>query len=117
PVKLLMILAIAKMLAKREGAPLRFWSDAVPAFLMMLIPFLLIYRQPDLGTAMVYIAIFLGMIWIGNIQKKHVLLVMLAVAIVVGLLAAMYFVTPDIFNKIIKPHQLERILTFLDAEG
>ena len=117
PVKLLMILAIAKLLAKREGAPLRFWYDAVPALLLMLVPFALIYKQPDLGTSMVYIAIFLGMIWVGNIRKKHVLIVIAVIVAVIGLLVALYFTAPALFDKIIKPHQMERIMTFLDQEA
>ena len=52
------------------------------------MPFLLVMIQPDLGNAIIYIVIVLGMLWIGNVQYTHVLI---GLAIVVGALDSVRF--------------------------
>jgi rod shape determining protein RodA len=47
------------------------------------IPFVLVMLQPDLGNAVIYIFITLGMLWIGNIRYTYVLA---GIALVVGVL-------------------------------
>ena len=114
--KIMLVLAVARFLARREGAPLDFFKDIVPVLLMTLVPFVLIMRQPDLGTSLVFIAIFMGMVWIGNIRKKHVVLMSVSLLAVAAIVASLYFINYDLFSKIVRPHQIERIQTFLDPE-
>lgn len=115
--KILLVMAIARFMARREGAPLDFVRDVVPILLMTLLPFVLIMRQPDLGTSLVFIAIFIGMVWIGNIRKKHVLLMGLCLVGCVLVVASLYFINYELFSKIIRPHQMERIQTFLNPDA
>ncbi len=64
PVKLAAILALAAWFDKR--APKSLFEQALAGFSVVLVPFLLIFLQPDLGTSLVLIAIFLTMIfWMG----------------------------------------------------
>lgn len=71
-------------------------------------------KQPDLGTSIVFVSILIGMLWTGNIRIKHSLLGLSAIVIIIGGIAALYFVDLPLFEKIVKPHQLHRIQTFLN---
>jgi rod shape determining protein RodA len=113
-VKVFVILLLAKMLEKRKGDYLRLFQDIIPMIVVVGIPFLLVMKQPDLGTSIVFICILIGMLWIGKIRVKHGLIGLLVIIGVIGSIVALYFVDTPIFNKIVKPYQLHRIQTFLD---
>ena len=72
--KLFLIIAIAGFIGYRKGETLRLGHDLLPIGLIVLIPFALVIVQPDLGNAMIYIIILLGMLWIGNVKFTHVLI-------------------------------------------
>lgn len=112
--KVFVILVVAKLLAKRKGEPLRFFHDLVPIGLIVVVPFLFVLQQPDMGTSIVFVAIFLGMLWVGNVRKLHALAGIISFAVIIASLTGLYFYKFDLFSKIIKPHQLHRIQTFLD---
>jgi rod shape determining protein RodA len=78
---------------------------AIPA-LLVLVPALLIQRQPDLGTALIVMAVGGTMILFAGVRWKT--LVVLGVVVTVGAVAAW----PHL-----KPYQRKRIETFLDPEG
>lgn len=113
-VKVFVILLLAKMLGKRKGEYLRLFQDIIPMIVVVGIPFLLVMKQPDLGTSIVFICILMGMLWIGKIRFKHGLIGLLVIIGVIGSIIALYFVDMPVFNKIVKPYQLHRIQTFLD---
>ncbi|MFC5447690.1 FtsW/RodA/SpoVE family cell cycle protein [Paenibacillus aestuarii] len=113
-VKVFVILLLAKMLDKRKGEYLRFTQDLIPMIAAVGVPFVLVMKQPDLGTSIVFICILIGMLWIGKIRLKHGFIGLIVIVGVVGAIIALYFVDINIFNKIVKPYQLHRIQTFLD---
>jgi rod shape determining protein RodA len=115
--KVFVILLLAKMLEKRNGEDLRIFRDIMPMLGVVGLPFLLVLNQPDLGTAIVFVCIFIGMLWIGNIRIKHSLIGFLGMAAIVGSITALYFVDMPLFDKIVKPHQLHRIQTFINPES
>ncbi|MGI1657683.1 MAG: rod shape-determining protein RodA [Desulfitobacterium sp.] len=63
--KLFIIITFADFLAKRQGKLNRF-RDFITPFLYILVPMLLILRQPDLGTTLVFVAIFIGMMFVAG---------------------------------------------------
>lgn len=60
-VKILLILGLAQYLTPRVGNLNRFRS-LIPVFIYVGIPLLLLLKQPDLGTGLVYVAIMFGML-------------------------------------------------------
>jgi len=60
-VKILLILGLASFLVPRVGK-LRRLKDLLPVFIYVAVPLLLILKQPDLGTGLVYLAIMFGML-------------------------------------------------------
>ncbi len=81
--KLILIIALAKYFEDKKG--IRHITELVPAALIMGIPFLLIFKQPDLGTALVFIAITAGMIiWV---QDNPMILLLMAGPIISAFLS------------------------------
>jgi len=78
---------------------------AVPA-LLVLVPALLIQRQPDLGTALIVLAVGTTMILFAGVRWKT--LVVMGAVVTVGAFAAW----PHL-----KPYQRKRVETFLNPEG
>jgi rod shape determining protein RodA len=104
--KLVLIVVIAAMMSRRRGEKLELRSDIFPIGLTMFFPFMLVLIQPDLGNAVIFIIIILGMLWIGNIQYKHVLI---GGVIIGGLLALLFY----LFNQYNDP--IIRFITELGA--
>jgi len=113
-VKLSTILLAARYLSKRNGEKLRLLQDIVPFSLIFLIPTVLIMKQPDLGTALVFVGIFLSMLWMGNIRIRYLMLGLGAVTFLVMVILWLYNTDHKLLSVIAKPHQISRLQTFLD---
>jgi rod shape determining protein RodA len=100
--KLIMIISLANVLDKRWGK-LNTRREIVPVFLYVGIPFLLVLKQPDLGTSLVFIAILFGMIFIAGISMRHLAIMFC------GGIAAM-----PVFWHFLKDYQKMRLTVFLD---
>lgn len=111
------VLLLAKWLEKRNGEELRFWGDLVPLGAILAVPFIMIFMQPDLGTSIVFVCIFLGMLWLGNIKMSHVLIGSISLSAIIAFVTGLYFYDFALFSKIVKPHQLHRVQTFLDPSS
>ncbi len=61
PAKIMLIFCMAKFLAAKKGR-LKTWGQLLPAFIYGGIPLALVLAQPDLGTALVFVAILFGML-------------------------------------------------------
>lgn len=100
--KLIMIISLAHILEKKQGN-LKSFKDLIPIFLFVGIPFLLVLKQPDLGTSLVFLAILFGMLFIAGISMRHL-------AVIVGGGAAFM----PIFWHFLKDYQKKRLTVFLD---
>ncbi|QTH44077.1 rod shape-determining protein RodA [Cohnella sp. LGH] len=118
--KLFLIIGIAAIMGRRQGDPLRMRSDVMVVAAFSFVPFLLVMLQPDLGNAMIYIFIVLGMLWIGNVRYSYV---MIGLAAVLG--GLLLFVTLfNSYNAEIESylndrklgHWYERINTYIHPE-
>ena len=100
--KVAVILAVASLLAGRE-VPLRArWVAA--ALVLISVPVALIMLQPDLGTALVFVAIALGMLLMAGARARHiVVLVAVGVVGVVGVLN----------SDLLEDYQRDRLANFL----
>lgn len=83
--KIFIILTFADFLVQREGK-LNNFTDFIPPFLFVLMPMFLIFRQPDLGTTLVFAAIFIGMMFVAGANPwKFGGLILAGIATVVGM--------------------------------
>ena len=119
--KIFIILTFADFLTKRHGK-LNNIRDFIAPFLYVLIPMLLIFKQPDLGTSLVFIAIFIGMMFVAgaNIRKFGGLL--LAGATTIGIALWLHFSTnlpswlkfAEGLPLPMKDYQLKRLTIFMN---
>jgi len=111
--KLSVTLALARYFAedpKRGGYDLR--DLAIPG-VMVLIPLLLVLKQPDLGTALMLLLTSSLIIMIAGIRVRSVIVVLLIGATI----ASAVFLVPPVRHKIwgkLKPYQQNRITAFVD---
>jgi rod shape determining protein RodA len=101
--KLVIVLTLARILVKQDvqkGMGIK--EIAWPGFLALL-PFVLVVKQPDLGTAIILMAIS-GTIFLFVGVRKFILLF----AAIIGIVAA-----PIVWNFGMKDYQKNRVLTFL----
>jgi rod shape determining protein RodA len=100
--KLAIVITLARHMSDRPG-PYNSVRDLLPFLAHIAPPMILIFKQPDLGTALVYGAIFVGMLYAGGARRRDL-------AILGG--AAMV-VTPLLW-RVFKEYQRRRLLSFLD---
>ncbi|MGC5774435.1 FtsW/RodA/SpoVE family cell cycle protein [Paenibacillus pabuli] len=83
--KLCLIVFLSAFLARKKNRPLYFGRDVIPISLCVLPPLLLVLLQNDLGNALSYVVILVGLLWIGNIKFTHALIgFVIAVAAFIG---------------------------------
>ncbi|MBN2908488.1 rod shape-determining protein RodA [Polycladomyces sp. WAk] len=112
--KIFLILILAKHLAEVKRLPLRDFKTLGKIFLLFAVPFLIILKQPDLGTALVLIGILASMLLVGGLDWRWILTGVVIVGIVVGTVLGLYVTKSPLIHVILEPHQIERIQTFLD---
>ncbi|BCU82372.1 rod shape-determining protein RodA [Polycladomyces abyssicola] len=112
--KIILILTIAKHLAEVKRLPLRDYKTLGKIGLLFAVPFLIILKQPDLGTALVLVGILGSMLLVGGLDWRWILTGVVIVVIVVGTVLGLYVTKSPLIHVILKPHQIERIQTFLD---
>jgi len=101
--KLTLILVLAKYFSKRhiEIANIR---HIIISGIYAFVPFIIILLQPDFGSALIIFMVWLGMILVSGVSKKHLLLLfMLAVVSSVGA-----------WSFVLQPYQKDRIKTFIN---
>ncbi|MBF0278006.1 MAG: rod shape-determining protein RodA [SAR324 cluster bacterium] len=81
--------------------------------MMVMIPFVLILKQPDLGTALLLMIVFVPIIFLVGIRKVTMLLTAFISAVLA--LVAWYGI-PSLFGPILKSYQKNRILTFINPD-
>ena len=101
--KLLIIITLAKYLTDQEEE-IKGWRPFLLSILHVAGPIVLIYAQPDLGTAIVVGAIWLGMVIMAGVRFRH----LFAVA-VPAILAA-----PLVWTYVLRDYQRERFMAFLN---
>ena len=102
PIKLVIILILAKYFSRRHIEIANVRHILVSGF-YALVFFILVFLQPDMGAAIIIFLIWLGMVSVSGISKKHLLMVFLLGAVTFGLLWTYAF----------KDYQKERIKNFV----
>jgi rod shape determining protein RodA len=107
-IKPVIVLLLASVLheKKRDKVLLGLRDIAIP-FAWVVVPFVLIVLQPDLGTGVIIFLVFLAIIWFIG-MKKSTYAFLLSAGMIVPFVAWRY---------ILKPYQKQRIYTFLNIDS
>jgi rod shape determining protein RodA len=101
--KLAALVALAFFLSEKRGYP--GVGAVVRACLLVLIPAVLIFKQPDLGTLLILMALLLTMLVVGGTRARvMIIIIMLGISSIVGVL----------HTHVLKQYQLARLTAFLD---
>ncbi len=88
--KLATILFLGSFLS-RIGARIRELPYFLLAFLICLVPMLLILLQPDMGTALVFIPILVAMTWVAGTKRRYIVFLLLT-----GLFMIFFSIQPEL---------------------
>jgi len=97
-----LVLALARHLQHRGVT--NTWRSYLVPFLLLAIPWICVARQPDLGSSLVLLPVFVAMVSVSGARLRHVL--MLGIGSLVLVLVAYH--TPGV----LKPYQKERLDSF-----
>jgi rod shape determining protein RodA len=147
--KVAVVLALGNFISRRN-VDINYPKHFIIAALMVFVPFALILRQPDLGTALVFVAIFFaGVFWQGLsafamfviitpviVGISSIFSIIPALTLLIFVIVGLYFFKRDFFIstgvfilnlsaiffvdyalRILSPHQIKRIQTFLDPSS
>lgn len=98
----IMVLAVFLSTYEEMPSPLRIAVCGV----VVAVPFLLILIQPDLGSAITWMPVFLAMLYAARIPARYLIsMILLSLALI-----------PLVVNFGLRPYQRDRIVTFLDPD-
>src|ERR1700692_1221563 len=104
-VKLILILAVAKYFADLHQRELS-WPDFAKAGAIVIVPMLMVLRQPDLGTGLTYLPIAVMGLFLGGVRFKQAAIVTIAAALLLPLAW-----------HALKPYQRDRLTSFMHPEA
>lgn len=105
--KIAIILVLAKILAKKSKPEGLGFFDLLLPLAYVTVPFILIAKQPDLGTALMLFGIAATMVLFVKV-KKSILIISVVCSLAGGVLA---------WNFALKDYQKQRVVTFLNPEA
>ncbi len=106
--KVLFVLVVAGFLADRARS-ITSAATALAAIGYGLVPIALIFVQPDIGTALVYMAALAAVLFIAGVRWAH-LAVLVALTVAVAL--AVLWLAPAAGVNVLKPYQAARLTGF-----
>ncbi len=104
--KVASVLAIARMYCSMSLGLVSSSLSILKLLLLMFIPVFLVYKQPDLGTAILLLAGAISMGFLVGISWKFIL----------GGTTLILATVPFVWSAILRPYQRDRILIFLEPE-
>ncbi len=107
--KLVFIIMISRYLSYVQG-PIGTISMLRVFFAIVFLPFILLFKQPDLGTAVVILLIFFSMLLSKGLQKKAIVLI-----VAIGIVSLPFL--GNILWTGLKDYQKNRLVAFMDPEA
>ena len=111
--KILLILFFAMYIQKHEQE-LNTWKVFFKCIVLLLIPLVLVARQPDLKNSITIVLLFCVIMYIGGLSYRIIGRTLL---VVIPVFAVALFLITQTDLPIIDSYQKDRIMTFLDPEN
>ncbi len=115
--KLILIICLAKYLEKRRHL-INEWSTIAMSCISIMIPVILIQKQPSLSASLVLLIILCIELFVAGLDYKLIRTVLfIAVPAILFVFWDVSRENPIIMDKILKAHQFNRILAFVDPSS
>jgi rod shape determining protein RodA len=111
--KLTFLLALAAFLAARWKR-MHDSQTVVSTIALAAVPIVLVFVQPDLGTALVYAAALGAALFVAGIRWLHLAALLALVAVVV---TGVLWILPSAGIEVLKPYQSDRLTGFTNPEA
>lgn len=105
--KVFVIFTLAALLT-RKGDAIKSAGGLLATLAHIVVPMLLIFRQPDLGTALVILAVWFGMVFVAGARAWHL-------AVVLLVCFAAFFGAWN--TGVIKQYQKDRLVSFVNPDA
>ncbi len=109
----LFVLAIAGFLVERQRQVGRLRTVAA-AIALAVVPMLLVFLQPDLGTALVYAAALSAVLFLVGVRWVHLILL---AGVAATLVAGILWFLPAAGVEVLKPYQTARLTGFTNPDS
>lgn len=89
-------------------------------FVIVLIPSILTFLQPDTGSVVIYLVIYLSMMFISGIRARWFIISFIIIAFLFGIFAYLYLFRENIFIKLFGSsfyYRIERIFNWKEGSG
>ncbi len=113
------VILFGASLVARYGGKLDDAREYFKVLVLLLIPFVCIMTQPDLGTGLVYLFIVATVLVMGGARPKYLLITLAAFAAAIVCVFALDEVIKNSTGeyKLLKQYQRNRLLVFLDPDS
>lgn len=105
--KVVLVMTLARYLMYRENY--RTLPGLIGPFIVALVPMILILKEPDLGTALVFLPILFALLYTAGARRKHLIAIIL---IGVVSLPVLYYAP-----HVLEDYQRDRIIAFINPAG
>ena len=110
--KIFLIFFLAGFIADRARR-LDEWKTSLATVALGLPPMLLVFKEPDFGTALIYAGIIAAILFLACVPWTHVAAVAAAAALV---LTSLVWLLPAAGVEVLQPYQVDRLTGFLHPD-
>lgn len=92
----------------------------IKIFIIVLIPSILTFIEPDTGAVIIYFVIMFSILFIGGIRKRWFFLAAGSITLLIGILFIIFFINKDLFIKVFGTnffYRIDRILNWSQGDG
>ena len=110
--KIALVIVLAGFIAERRQR-VGDWRTTLGVIGIAAPLMVLVFKEPDFGTTLIYAAIVIGALFFGGTRWRH----LAVLAVVAGLVAgAMLWFLPSAGIEVLEPYQRERLTGFVDPD-
>ena len=123
--KIFLMLTLATMIHKfRSECNSPTWKNEVifilKTFIVVLIPSILTFLQPDTGSVVIYLVIYVSMLFVSGLRARWFIIGFLLFAILLGGFISLYLFKENLFIKIFGSslyYRIERVFNWKNGSG
>ncbi len=111
--KAFLIIVLAAFFSRKMGKI--GWSDILTSLLIIALPIVLILREPDFGTAMIIVLMYITMLILSKPTRAQIFTIILTAILILSIGVSAYLKVKP-FDRLLKDFQRHRIAVFLDPD-